>query len=54
MFGASTIPVPNQQEIIPTNPITTDDNHDEPIPDTIQYQLPSTENISQHRQHLIE
>jgi hypothetical protein len=56
MFGAVTIQVPSQQENIPpnltTNPNdkTLNENNDEAmVIETIQYQLPSTENITQHR-----
>jgi len=58
MFGAITMPVPNQQENLPTNLIinqndkTINENNDDVmLVDTIPYQLPSTENIAQHRQH---
>ncbi len=58
MFGAVTMQVPNQQENIPPNLTlnpndkTINENTDETmLIDTTQYQLPSTENITQHRQH---
>lgn len=48
---------PNQQENIPPNLTlnpndkTINENNDEAmLIDTLQYQLPSTENITQHRQ----
>jgi hypothetical protein len=60
MFGAITIPVPTQQESIPPNATpTADDNlpnesSEDPLPmETLQYQLPLTQSIPQHRQHLI-
>jgi len=58
MFGAVSMPVPTQQEnispnlIINSNDKTINENNDEVmLIDTPQYQLPSTENIAQHRQH---
>jgi hypothetical protein len=58
MFGAVSMQVPNQQENIPPNLVlnpndkTINENTDETTPmDTVQYQLPSTENIVQHRHH---
>lgn len=45
--------VPNQQENIPptSNDKIVQENTDETmLVDTVQYQLPSTENITQHRQ----
>ncbi|CAF0798186.1 unnamed protein product [Adineta steineri] len=54
MFGAVTMQVSNQQENIPpnSNDKTINENTDETmVVDTLQYQLPSTENITQHRQH---
>ena len=58
MFGAVTMQVPNQQENIPPNLTlnpndkTINENNDETIlMDTVQYQLPSTENITQHREY---
>ncbi|UJR33847.1 hypothetical protein I4U23_021270 [Adineta vaga] len=54
MFGAVTMQAPNQQENIPpnSNDKTIQENTDEAmLVDTVQYQLPSTENITQHRQH---
>jgi hypothetical protein len=62
MFGAVSIPAPpNQQENIPPNSQinpndkTINENTDDAmLIDTIQYQLPSTENIAQHRQHCFQ
>ena len=59
LFGAVPMQISNQQqENIPPNSIqnindkTINENTDEAmIIDTIPYQLPSTENISQHLQH---
>ncbi|CAF3717218.1 unnamed protein product [Rotaria sordida] len=59
MFGAVTMQIGNQEENIPTNLTinpndkTINENNDEAmLIDTIQYQLPSTENITQHRPHV--
>jgi ligand-binding SRPBCC domain-containing protein len=56
MFGAVTMSIPNQQENIPPNLVlnpndkTINENNEETmVIDTVQYQLPSTENIAQHR-----
>ena len=52
MFGAVTMQ--NQQENIPPNlnDKTINENTDDAmLIDTVQYQLPSTENITQHRQY---
>jgi phosphoinositide-3-kinase regulatory subunit 4 len=56
MFGTVPMQVPNQQENIPPNSIsnpndrTINENPEETTPmETVQYQLPSTENIAQHR-----
>jgi hypothetical protein len=59
MFGAGTMQIPaNQQENIPPNLTTNlndrtinENNDDAMLIDTVQYQLPSTENITQHRQY---
>ncbi|CAF3347839.1 unnamed protein product [Rotaria sp. Silwood1] len=59
MFGAVTMQIANQEENIPTNLTinsndkTVNENNDEAmLIDTMQYQLPSTENITQHRPHV--
>ena len=54
MFGAVPMQNPIQQENLPpnSNEKTINDNQEETvIMDTIPYQLPSTENIAQHREH---
>ncbi|CAF4213118.1 unnamed protein product, partial [Rotaria sp. Silwood2] len=59
MFGAVTMQIANQEDNIPTsltinpNDKTINENNDEAmLIDTMQYQLPSTENITQHRPHV--
>jgi hypothetical protein len=56
MFGTVPMQVQNQQENIPPNSSfnandrTTNENPEETTPmETVQFQLPSTENIAQHR-----
>ncbi|CAF3736045.1 unnamed protein product [Rotaria magnacalcarata] len=60
MFGGVTMQISNQVENLPSNLTvssndkTTNENNDENmLVDTAQYQLPSTENITQHRAVLI-
>lgn len=53
MFGNSQMQVSTEQENIPPivnpNDRTINENSEDTIPmDTVQYQLPSTENIAQH------
>jgi len=55
MYGASAIPVPNQHEIsTATSTTTNEENLDEPIVETLSFQIPSNETICQQQQHVIQ